>query len=449
MRSISACVRWGVVIPLGIMTPPAINAQTPIISPPPVVSPMPAGVNPVVPASGTTVVEGTAAPAARKPAPFDRFRKYDQLPDLTRQLVFATQRGMEWMSRDGIHQSNGRLIPGLNPALGKTTEDDHFLRQTVGALALARSARLTGDEKYAVRTAQTILSLLSETRRDTANPAIRIPSQPSAVCNRVASASYLCLAIYELPGASPEMIGAAEELCGYIRTQLQPNGTIQFNDAEDAPADAEAANLYAGPVLYALTLSNRTAAADWKKEAIRKTTAVYRKHFQSAPRMTFVPWMTAACVEAHLQTKEAFYADFAFEMNDWLRKLQYEQLEAGKAMWRGGFPTVSEGKLAQTAPTSETAYYAMSLSECCRLIRNMDRPDTDRYDNYRKGAVRALQFLTTLQYGDDNTQHFAAHFRPAVLGSFHPSASDGMIRTDQTAMCVNAFATFLLAGADE
>ena len=137
MRSISACVRWGVVIPLGILTPPAINAQTPIISPPPVVSPMPAGVNPVVPASGTTVVEGTAAPAARKPAPFDRFRKYDQLPDLTRQLVFATQRGMEWMSRDGIHQSNGRLIPGLNPALGKTTEDDHFLRQTVGALALA------------------------------------------------------------------------------------------------------------------------------------------------------------------------------------------------------------------------------------------------------------------------------------------------------------------------
>lgn len=446
MRIFSAVARLGVVVPLGIFPHPLVHAQAPEITPPSIVAPSPRGA--VVPASGTSVVGDVSSPANRKAAPFDRFRKYDQLPDLTRQMVFATQRGMEWLNRDGIHQSNGRLVPGLNPALGKATDDDHYLRQTVGALALARSAKLTGDEKYAVRTAQTLLSLLSETRKDTANPTIRVPSQPSSVSNRVASAAYLCLAIYELPGVSPELVGEAEELCGFIRTQIQANGVIQFIEDEAAP-DAELANLYAGPVVYALTLSNRTAPAAWKTEAIRKTVTVYRKHFQSAPRMTFIPWMTAACVEAYSQTKEAAFADFAFEMNDWLRKLQYDRSDAGKIAWRGGFPTVVEGKLAQTAPTAETAYFAMSLAECCRLIRNQERPDADRYDNYRTGAVRALQFLTTLQYGDDNCQHFSAHFRPAVLGAFHPSATDGMIRTDQTAMCVNAFATFLLAGADQ
>ncbi|WP_020474046.1 hypothetical protein [Zavarzinella formosa] len=448
MRSFSACVRLGVLIPSGIICLAAVNAQNPTTNPT-VLAPTPLGMNPVVPAAAVAPAARTEVAVARKPAPFDRFRQYDQLPDLTRQMVFATQRGMEWLSRDGIHQSNGRLIPGLNPALGKTTDDDHFLRQTVGALALARSAKLTGDEKYAVRTSQTILSLLSETRKEAANPNIRIPSQPSVVSNRVASASYLCLAIYELPDVSPELIGAAEELCGFIRTQLQPSGSIRFSDSDETTIDPESANLHAGPVVYALTLSNRAAPAAWKTEAVKKAIFVYRKHFQSSPRMTFVPWMTAACVEAHLQTKEAVYSDFAFEMNDWMLKLQYDQLEGGKGLWRGGFPTVSEGKLAQTAPTAETAYYAFSLAECCRMIRNMDRPDTDRYDSYRKGTIKALQFLTTLQYGDDNTQHFAAHFRPALVGSFHASATEGVIRTDQTAMCVNAFASFLLAGADQ
>jgi hypothetical protein len=445
MRSLTVRLRLAALAPLALAGGAAVFAQNPVVTPPVILSPAPAG-GQVVPVAA---VADPGLPAARKPAPFDRFRKYDQLPDLTRQMVFATQRGMEWLTRDGIHQSNGRLIPGLNPALGKATEDDHFLRQAVGAFSLARSAKLTGDEKYAVRAAQTILSLLSETRKDAANPAVRLPTQPSVVSNRVASASYLCLAIYEMPGASPELLTAAEELSAFIRTNLRTDGTVRFTDADDAAADLDAANLYAGPAAYALILSNRAAPAEWKTAGVKNAVTAYRKHFQAGPRMTFVPWMTAACVEAHLQTKDATYADFAFEMNDWLKKLQYDQADGGKLSWRGGFPTVSDGKLAQTAPTAEAAYYAFSLAECCRLIRYMEKPDAGRYDAYRMGAVRALQFLATVQYGDDNTQHFAAHFRPALVGAFHVSAADGTIRTDQTAMCVTAFASFLLAGADQ
>src|SRR5688572_21951057 len=120
--------------------------------PPEVIAPTPIG-----PAAKGVTPAAAAAPA-RKPAPFDRFRKYDELPDATRELVFATQRGMEWLSRDGIHQPNGRFVAGVNPALGKALEDDNFIRQATGAFALARAARLTGEEKYAVRAGQTLLS---------------------------------------------------------------------------------------------------------------------------------------------------------------------------------------------------------------------------------------------------------------------------------------------------
>jgi hypothetical protein len=90
----------------------------------------------------------------------------------------------------------------------------------------------------------------------------------------------------------------------------------------------------------------------------------------------------------------------------------------------------------------------MALADACRMIRQMDRPDTGRYDRYRTTLTRALQFLTTLQYGDENTLHFAAHFRPALVGGFHPSHTDGTLRIDHTAVAVAAFTQFLIAGAD-
>src|SRR5262245_2379220 len=121
--------------------------------------------------------------AARKSAPFDRFRKYDELPDLTREFVFSTLRGMEWLSRH--HQPNGRFVPGRNPALDTIVEEDEFSRQALGAFALARAARVTGDEKYAVRAAQTILSLLAEAPKDAANPMVRMPAQSPGSWNRI------------------------------------------------------------------------------------------------------------------------------------------------------------------------------------------------------------------------------------------------------------------------
>jgi hypothetical protein len=82
------------------------------------------------------------------------------------------------------------------------------------------------------------------------------------------------------------------------------------------------------------------------------------------------------------------------------------------------------------------------------MIQQMGHPDAARYDQYRAALVRAFQFLTTLQYGDENTQHLAAHFRPAVVGAFHPSHTDGGLRVDHTAAAVASLSQYLITGAD-
>jgi hypothetical protein len=402
--------------------------------PPDLIPPTPIG-----PSARGVVPAAAVAPAARKPAPFDRFRKYDELPDLTRELVFATQRGMEWLSRDGIHQSNGRLVAGIDPALGKVIDEDNCVRQALGAFALARAARLTGEEKYAVRAAQTILSLLTEAPKDPANPAARKPTGPG---NRFGTAVHLAMAVYELPDAAPELVQCGEELCQFVRAAIQPDGSVRTGDAGE-PTDE-----YAGPALAALAMSQKAAPAPWKQEALAKGLGYYRQQFRTAPALHIIPWMTAAAVEAHLQAKDPAAAEFVFEMADWLRKLQYDGADRHRAAWQGGFPTVADGKVSQTPPTVETALYAMALADACRLIRRMDHPDPARYDQYRAAVGRALRFVATLQYGEDNTQHFAAHFRPALVGAFHPSAADGTLRADHTAVAVAALSQYLIAGAD-
>jgi hypothetical protein len=424
-----------------------IHGQPPTTSP----KTLPADVvSPGAPAAkGVTPASGIKAPAepevTRKPAPFDRFKKYDQLPELTREIVFATLRGMEWLSRDGIHQPSGRFIPGLNPALGRATDDDSFIHQAIGAFALARAAKLTGDEKYAVRAGQTILSLLAETPKDTAGA--RKPVQPDGVCNPVGAAAYLAMAIFEIPDAPADLRQCGEELCLFLKSRVASDGSVQCSD-NGAPTERDGSVVHAGPALAALAMSNRNAPATWKQEALARSLVYYRPRAKSPPHPAMSAWLIAAFAEMHLQTKQPSYAECVLEMADWMAKLQYDSVDRRQATWRGGFPAVAFNEVTQSAPTIDTAYFAIGLADACRMIRLMDKPDAARYDRYRVVLTRALQFLTTLQYGDENTVHFAGHFRPVLLGAFHPSMAEGNLRVDQTAAAVCALTQYLIAGAD-
>jgi hypothetical protein len=54
-----------------------------------------------------------------------------------------------------------------------------------------------------------------------------------------------------------------------------------------------------------------------------------------------------------------------------------------------------------------------------------------------------LQFLTTLQYSDGNTQHYSPWFRQRLVGGFHASHQDGDLRIDWTQHAVCAMVLYL------
>lgn len=372
-------------------------------------------------------------------------RDLSQLPALQRQMMLAGHRAADWLLRS--NRQDGRFQYGWVPELRKPLEGDHYLRQVGAAYALARAARYLRDERYAAVARQAILTLLLETETDATDPHLRHTVVPPLIINRIGSAGLLVLAINELPDPGNDLLEQSEQLCAYLRTQQQPDGSLGEPPAPSPEAagpgvvDPDGVNVYPGVALYGLMRSQSAHPAPWKLEVVRKALGYYRPRWQNHRAITPVPWQTAAFTEAFLATKEPAFKEYVFEMSDWVSGLQYDTIDARHPLWAGGFMDAADGKPLEVVPTVGTAVSAMGLANAYRAARLAG--DEPRAQKYRDGVERALQFLCTLQYNEGNTQHFADWYRPMLVGGFYASHQDGTLRLDYTQHAVAALVEYL------
>ncbi len=382
-------------------------------------------------------------PAPLSPVSKEPPRDFSKLGILQKEMLFSCQRGADWLYRmNGI---KGRFLYGYVPALKIEAEGDHYLRQVGAAFALARAARFLGEERYAARSTQAILTLLDDTVLDSSDPPCRHTSLPSVVVNRLGAAGLLVLAINELPAPQPDLLDKSEQLCNWIRCQARADGSLHCGDAGDddkAQADdADCVNAYPGLALCAVLRSQKHRPAAWKTELARKAVPFYRAWWKGHRGMDFVAGQTAAWAEAFVQTKEPAFADFVYDMNDWLCGLQYDQIDPHRLVWYGGFMSWSDGKAVDSPPTIGSAVFAEGLAEACRVARAAS--DLQRHQRYTEVLERCLQFVTRLQYTDANAQHFAEWYRPRLVGAFHASSRDGNLRIDYTQHALSALTAYL------
>jgi len=389
--------------------------------------PSPLGVNP------------TPRPAAAPQRPGRDLAKWPFFP---KQIFLAAQRGSEWLQR--ANRSDGRFIPGYVPALRMPLEGDSYLRQAGAAFALARTAKYCNDEQAAAIARQALLTLLEDTAPpDPKSPAIRACTLPAGMVNSLGAAAALVQAIHELPAPASDLLDQADQLCNYLRGAQRPDGSLSSGEPgpEGKTADDEAVNFYAGEALFALMRSQQHRPAPWKLEVVRKALPLYQARWQANKNLLPVPRHTAAYTEAYLQTKDKAYADFVFAMNDWLCTFQYHQLDPQHPLWVGGFMSCVDGKPVPAPPQVVSAAWAESLVDAARVARQVG--DVPRWERYKAALERCLQFLTTLQYTEANSQHFAEWYRPVILGAFHASHTDGNIRLDYTQQAVSAMVAYL------
>lgn len=415
-----------------VVAVPLLTGQTPPAPLPPSVTgqPMP---QPIQPASATT----TVPPAS----PIARFQDLKNFPPETVAAVYSMRSGADWLWR--MNQPNGRFFPGIIPALKIATSDDPDFRQACAALALARAAKFTGDERFATRAAQAVLVMLTLTKADGQDATCRVPTATSDKCNRVGFAAVVALAAYELPDA--KMHAEAECLCHFLRKQLRADGSVHYADADtDVPTklDPDGVNVYPGLALEAIAVSNRAKPEAWKRDAVANAATYYRTWFKSSPTPTMAATMLPALVECAGAAKDDPVKLAAFEMADWLCEKQYTSTNTAQRGWIGGFSKTGTGE-----PNCDSATCAGGLAAAVKLTRAAG--DVTRYTTYRRATVEALMFARNLQFTDESADHFEKAFRSKfLLGGVHLSPTDGTTRIDATASVVAAHLAYLSCGGE-
>ena len=363
-----------------------------------------------------------------------------KLPPLQRQMLLSAERGADWLRRS--NRSDGRFIYGYLPDLRIPLPGDHYLRQVESACALACVSRYLGEERYAAVARQAILTLLLDTALDGSEPQVRHTTLPALTVNRIGAAGCLVLSIHELPAPGADLLEQAEQLCGYLRQQQLADGSFDFTaGVKETQIEPDAILFYPAQAITGLLHSYHAKPAQWKVECTTKALGYYRDWWRAHKNLAMVPWLTAAFAEAFILSKEQAFVDAVNEMNDWLCGLQYAQLDPNHPLWTGGFMEWIDGRQMPSLPTIASARFASSLAEGCRVARRL--ADTPRYQRYREALERCLQYVSTLQYTEANTQHFADWYRGMLLGGFHASQQDGNLRIDYTAQAVRAMVQYL------
>jgi AMMECR1 domain-containing protein/orotate phosphoribosyltransferase len=203
---------------------------------------------------------------------------------------------------------DGTFFTRYQPFHNRLFEGNDLARQAYGAWVFARAHRVLGGDDL----------------RDAASAVIDSVRQVEA--ETVAEVSFLLLALCELSADDPRsssIKSLAEKLWQCIEL---PHGRILTHFGDDrAPEGFQ--DYFPGQVLLALARACEQNATEIDRERLNQSFRYYRHRFRYLRHFGQVTWMLQAFSKWWEVTREQAFADFVFEVADWL--LGYQQDQSG------------------------------------------------------------------------------------------------------------------------
>lgn len=228
----------------------------------------------------------------------------------------------------------------------------------------------------------------------------------------------LCLAMAQHPDEQQYTALRTKLVNGMLWLQ-SPSG--MFATAFPPAVRIDSQDYFPGEALLALATDYAHKPSARVLDAFHRAITFYRDYFRGRPSPAFVPWQVQAYTTMALQTKRTDYAQYVFELTDWLADMQLTPAScAWPEMW-GGIASYAPGRAGVA-----TAAYLEGFADALKLARSVG--DTERAARYEKVVRQAARFVIQLQVRPEEA-YFVRSPQDAV-GGIRTSPSLNLLRID-------------------
>lgn len=316
-----------------------------------------------------------------------------------------------------------RQLPGglfsyqYEPSVDRYTADDNPVRQAGVAWALAWHARTCGKSASAAAAAKAIDRLASravdlELVQDTAF--IAAPDGR----HKLGITALTALAMYDHPDGH-RYADLRRKLINAVHWLQTPSG--MFVTAFPPARKFSSQYYFPGEALVALACDYEHQPSQRVIEAFDRAFDYYAQLFADDPTPPFVAWHTQAFARMAARTKRRDYADFVFEMTDWLIDKQYDETNCQWPELHGGVQAYVEARVGVA-----TASYLEGFAEALRLARQVG--DHQRAARYERAVRLAARFVMQLQVRPEEAYYVRS--LQDTVGGIRTSPSNNVLRID-------------------
>lgn len=236
----------------------------------------------------------------------------------------------------------------------------------------------------------------------------------------------VCLAMLDSPQPDDYAEHTNRLAAGMAALQLEDGS---FRTCFPPASGQGSQDYYPGEALLAIARHYSMVRDAHLREVCDRALPFYQEYFRRYRPPMFVPWQVQAwgCLARTTQLRK--YADFVFEMSDFLLPLQIEGRAGGEAIYNGAFDVHRTGRAGIS-----TAVYVEGLVESVRTAEAFQ--ETGRASRYREAIRKAARFVVQLRFRPEEA--FYVQSPQDVIGGMRDTPSDPTLRIDHSQHALSA-----------
>jgi AMMECR1 domain-containing protein len=295
--------------------------------------------------------------------------------------------------------------------------DENWVRQAATTWALAVHASARRDRVSAAALDRTLDTLSRMVRPLEGHPDAAFLATPDGR-NPLGATALYCLALIDAPDRERSR-NLRSTLINAIVAIQRPHGSF---DTHFAPStDISSQDYYPGEALLAVARQYGLTRDPRLRDVCDRALPFYQAYFRDRRPPMFVPWQVQAWGQMARATRLSKYADFVYEMSDWLAGAQLDYPDAPLSIYDGGFNVYGEGRAGIS-----TGVYVEGYVDAARTAEALG--DRERAQRYREIARRGSRFVLQLRFRPEECYYVITP--EEVIGAIRNTPIDPTLRID-------------------